>query len=93
MTTTVWRGFQDSLDRILEEHGGAIITRVTGVSTWNGGTEETYLVLVSLPEPAAAGSQYGDSVADRLADLARAYRQDAIGLVGGPGESIVEASI
>lgn len=75
----IWRSFQDSIGAIVCEEGGNVITDVSGVSSWNGATEETYLVLAQLDESAV------DTVRDRLAELARAHKQEAIGFVGGPG--------
>lgn len=59
---------------------GNVITNVTGRSFWNGDDEETRLILVTLSEPWQEAN-----LRTSLARLARQYRQEAIGFVGGPG--------
>jgi hypothetical protein len=59
---------------------GDVITNVTGRSFWNGDDEEARLILVSID------TDYGvANLRSSLARWAKHYRQDAIGMVGGPG--------
>ncbi len=66
---------------------GNVVTNVTGRSFWNGDEEETKLILVTIP------TAYGpENLRRSLARLAAQYGQEAIGFVGGPGESLVTAA-
>lgn len=84
--TGEWIGFRAELHGVIRALDGQIITTVDGESDWAGDPEETHLVLFSVDAtrlPTLRGC---------LADLGQRYNQDAIGLVGGPGTSLVEAT-
>lgn len=78
-SVSLWRSFIDGTVRIVEESGATILTDVTGVSSWEGVTEETYLVLITID------SVKVDGLRSWLAEWAGANKQDAIGFVGGSG--------
>lgn len=86
MGRTDWRHFKRATEQVILNRGGGILASVKGRSTWNDEEEETVLYLFDIRAHEVPTLREG------LASLARAYRQDAIGLVGGPGESLVHAA-
>jgi hypothetical protein len=87
MDHALWGEFRTALVHALTDRGATIITTVDGQSSWNDQPEATYLVLVTdWPTGRRA-----DALQRRLEHLASIYGQEAIGLVGGPGETLVYA--
>lgn len=79
LDNTAWSDFKHQV-RTEARFWGEIVTTVDGSSEWNSQPEETYLVLVILPNQRSI-----DRLASVLAGLAHQYDQEAIGFVGGPG--------
>jgi len=82
-TLSVWADFQADARSVFAREHAAIVAEVDGHSTWNGQSEATHLFLVSLRADSVP------TLRTRLSHLASKYGQDAIGLVGGPGSSLV----
>ena len=81
-----WDEFQDSIRRSAALWGTCTGVEVHGHSTWEGtGPEETFLLLLEIREDSV------DGLRSSLARTADWYDQEAIGLVGGPGETLVQA--
>ena len=76
-----WNWFASDLRSVVTNHDGTILAEVTGGrSTWEGESEETYLLLFTAPDSHAV-----EIIRAVFASIARYYCQDCIGLVGGPG--------
>lgn len=63
---------------------GDVLTNVRGRSFWGVTPEETYLCLVAISTPWGLAD-----LRTSLGRLASLYHRDAIGLVGGAGETLV----
>lgn len=85
MSDTRWSQFRSDVHQSAA-YFGDIITTVQGESAWHGQTEETYLVLVAVKYDSNV-----DGLRGVLATIAKQYRQEAIGFVGGPGSTLVES--
>ncbi len=84
LTAGQWFTFQEEIRSTVANIGGGVIeTEVTGSSSWEGQEEDTHLFLVTVDAARV------DWVKLSLSSLARAYNQDAIGFVGGPGTDTV----
>lgn len=82
-----WPDFQRALVQTLEYIGADILATVDGASSWQGVPEQTRLVLFTIRADRV------EVLREDLAILARAYDQEAIGLVGGPGtDTLVSAT-
>lgn len=79
LRTADWLAFRSAVRTATTFRDSAILAEVDGSSEWNGEQEETYLVLVSLPDSNVSEARF------RLQKVAAGYHQDAIGFVGGPG--------
>jgi len=80
-----WHDFQNACEAVFRGVSATIVTEVGGRGGWEGETEDTHLFLVSLPAHSV------NLLRARLALLLPIYTQDAIGFVGGPGESLIFA--
>jgi hypothetical protein len=81
-----WSRFQRTvLDDIERACGGTVVVTVNGRSKWNGQPEDTFLVLFTI------APSYVAPLRHRLASTARTFGQEAIGLVGGIGPTLVHA--
>lgn len=80
-----WECFQDATEKAILRRRASILTSVAGVSDWQGLEEQTVLYLLTISSAEVPTLRIG------LAHLAKSYRQDAIGFVGGPGETLVTA--
>lgn len=80
-----WGNFQDATERAILRRWASILASIKGISDWSGEEEETVAYLFTIRADEVP------NLRTNLAHLARAYRQDAIGLVGGPGENLVTA--
>lgn len=81
-----WQTFHRDVRDTIHECHGTILSTVRGTSEWEGTNEDCVLILATFPTPV-----YVASVRAILASLARHWQQDAIGLVGGSGESLIFA--
>jgi hypothetical protein len=81
MSQTEWLEFQDLVREAVALANGETVTVVRGSSTWQEQEEETFLLLASVP------ATYVHVLRDRLAALAGAFDQDAIGFVGGSSDA------
>lgn len=82
-----WARFMARLrDDIVQSCGGTIITSVTGPGEWNGDSEDSHLILFTI------APEYVAPLRHRLQWLANLYLQEAIGLVGGPGDTLIYAT-
>jgi len=78
-----WERFADRLATVIVTHGGEIVATVDGASQWQGQPEDTHLALFTID-----GAEVSELRA-HLAIVASRYHQEAIGLVGGPGVTLV----
>lgn len=86
MADADWARFCDETRRVAALWG-SVITTAAGTSTWQDDNEDAFLVLFTIEEDTLDALRYS------LRNLARTYGQDAIGLVGGPGESLIHAQL
>lgn len=77
MSETDWWAFRSSLKFIVEYWHGTIYTEANGIGTWEGETEDSYVIVAGMPTDALG------HVRQSLAGLARIYNQDAIAMTVG----------
>ena len=86
LSTGEWQAFRSDLRHAAQLWGNEILATIdNGTSTWQGEIEQTFAVLFTIDPP------FLPALRGTLGRHVRHYGQDAIGLVGGPGESLVLA--
>jgi hypothetical protein len=86
LSDRAWNNFREDLDYAIKRcDGRTVSTIVGGTARWQGEEEDTYGHLITI---AATDVEY---LRQQLRSLAAFYGQEAIGMVGGPGPSIVTA--
>lgn len=72
----IWDRFQSDVRAVLTANSVTVLAQYHGTGVWEGQTEDSYAVLVLVPDPSTV-----NYLRHRFASLADYYGQDAIGFL------------